>query len=37
MVYTCIGMIIKVYRYQSGIQKLYIGEGQRKKGKKDKQ
>jgi hypothetical protein len=28
MVYTCIGMIIKVYRYQSGIQNLYIREGQ---------
>jgi hypothetical protein len=27
MVYACIGMIIKVYRYQSGIQKLYIREG----------
>jgi hypothetical protein len=28
MVYICIGMIIKVYRYQSGIQRLYIREGQ---------
>jgi hypothetical protein len=34
MVYTCIGMIIKVYRYQSGIQKLYIREGQKKNKKK---
>ena len=28
MVYTCIGMIIKAYIYQSLIQKLYFREGQ---------
>ena len=37
MVYSCIGMIIKVYRYQSGIQRFYIGEGQTIQWKKKKE
>jgi hypothetical protein len=35
MVYTCIGMIIKAYIYQSLIQKLYFREGQTMQWPKD--
>ena len=37
MVYICIGMIIKVNRYQSGIQKLYIREGHAMQWEKKKE
>jgi len=37
MVYTCIAMIIKVYRYHSVIQKLYIREGQTMQWEKKKE